>query len=64
MYINGFEQIMHSEEDRYKYGVPQLKKFPLPDVKHVKSAIRFFNYAWLRRVREGKNRCTKDQQNG
>lgn len=27
-----------------KYGIPQLKKFPLPDAKHVKSAIRFFNY--------------------
>lgn len=27
-----------------KYGIPQLKKFPLPDARHVKSAIRFFNY--------------------
>ena len=28
-----------------KYGIPQLKKFPLPDARHVRSAIRFFNYA-------------------
>lgn len=26
------------------YGVPEQKKFPLPDADHVKSAIRFFNY--------------------
>lgn len=32
------------EEDEHKYGVPDLKKFPMPDAKHVKSAIRFFNY--------------------
>lgn len=32
------------EEDENKYGVPKLKKFPMPDTKHVKSAIRFFNY--------------------
>ena len=28
-----------------KYGIPKLKKFPLPDARHVRSAIRFFNYA-------------------
>ncbi len=27
-----------------KYGIPQLKKFPLPDARHVRSAIKFFNY--------------------
>lgn len=26
------------------YGLPQQKKYPLPDRKHVLSAIRFFNY--------------------
>ena len=38
--------IMHSdmEEDEHCYGVPELKKFPMPDKRHVKSAIRFFNY--------------------
>lgn len=31
------------EEDK-KYGVPELKKYPMPDAKHVRSAIKFFNY--------------------
>lgn len=35
----------HAEkEDEHKYGVPEIKKFPMPDADHVKSAIRFFNY--------------------
>ena len=40
-------KIEHSdteEEDKHKYGVPEQKKFPLPDAAHVRSAIRFFNY--------------------
>ena len=24
--------------------MPDLKKYPMPDAKHVKSAIKFFNY--------------------
>lgn len=32
------------EDEEDLYGVPELKKFPMPDKKHVKSAIRFFNY--------------------
>ena len=31
-------------DDENKYGVPEQKKFPMPDKDHVKSAIRFFNY--------------------
>ena len=27
-----------------KYGIPEQKKFPMPDAKHVRSAIKFFNY--------------------
>ena len=27
-----------------RYGLPDKKKFPLPDRSHVMSAIRFFNY--------------------
>lgn len=27
-----------------KYGISQLKKFPMPDARHVRSAIKFFNY--------------------
>lgn len=30
--------------DDKKYGIPELKKFPMPDADHVRSAIRFFNY--------------------
>lgn len=44
---NGIEvTVEHSEpeDDEDLYGVPELKKFPMPDKKHVKSAIRFFNY--------------------
>lgn len=36
----GIQQV----EDDKKYGVPELKKFPMPDAAHVRSAIRFFNY--------------------
>lgn len=41
-----YEDLKHSEpeDDEDLYGVPELKKFPMPDKKHVKSAIRFFNY--------------------
>lgn len=44
---NGLEvTVEHSdtEDDEDLYGIPELKKFPMPDKKHVKSAIRFFNY--------------------
>lgn len=27
-----------------KFGLPRLKKYPMPDEKHVRSAIKFFNY--------------------
>ena len=33
-----------SEDDEDLYGIPEIKKYPMPDKKHVKSAIRFFNY--------------------
>ena len=43
---NYYDKFKHSDEedDEDLYGVPELKKFPMPDKKHVKSAIRFFNY--------------------
>ena len=44
---DGLEVVIeHSDEedDEDLYGVPKLKKYPMPDKKHVKSAIRFFNY--------------------
>ena len=35
---------LDEDDEAQKYGVPELKKFPMPDKRHVKSAIRFFNY--------------------
>ena len=32
------------DSDEGLFGIPELKKYPMPDRKHVKSAIRFFNY--------------------
>lgn len=34
----------HATEPDPKYALPNLKKYPLPDRSHVKSAIKFFNY--------------------
>ena len=42
-YINE-ASIKRSEIDSKDFGVPSQKKFPMPDEKHVKSAIKFFNY--------------------
>ena len=36
--------ISHSADPDQKYALPNLKKYPLPDRAHVKSAIKFFNY--------------------
>lgn len=41
-----------TEDDEDLYGVPKLKKFPMPDKKHVKSAIRFFNYVYPKYEKE------------
>lgn len=35
--------LLESSDDK-NYGIPELKKYPMPDAKHVKSAIKFFNY--------------------
>ena len=40
----GSEIWHNSDYDKNKYGLPELKKYPMPDREHVKSAIRFFNY--------------------
>lgn len=36
--------IYHAAGSDPKYALPSLKKYPLPDRAHVKSAIKFFNY--------------------
>lgn len=33
-----------SSNDPMFYGLPHTKQYPMPDKKHVRSAIRFFNY--------------------
>ena len=35
-----------------KYGLPTLKKYPMPDADHVRSAIKFFNYVDSRHEKE------------
>lgn len=38
------QEMARSKMDPDQFGVPSQKKFPLTDAKHVKSAIKFFNY--------------------
>jgi hypothetical protein len=45
--IDSFEKAAEGSlpaEDRTDFGIPSLKKYPMPDAKHVKLAIKFFNY--------------------
>lgn len=50
VYGDDMSNLSHSEElsdeelKKRKYAFPEERKFPMPDRKHVKSAIRFFNY--------------------
>ena len=37
-------ELTDEELEKRKYAFPEERKFPMPDAKHVKSAIRFFNY--------------------
>ena len=37
-------EIKRSELDSKEFGLPDKRKYPLTDAKHVKSAIKFFNY--------------------
>ena len=36
--------LSEANNDDKNYGLPDLKKYPMPDAQHVKSAIKFFNY--------------------
>ena len=40
-YIN---EMARSKMDSDTFGIPSQKKYPMPDAKHVKLAIRFFNH--------------------
>ena len=35
-----------SYKDRKDFGLPELKKFPMPDREHVFLAIKYFNWAF------------------
>ena len=48
-----------ADENPMKYGLPKVKKFPMPDADHVRSAIRFFNYAKPSQERELANAILK-----
>lgn len=37
-------ELTDEELEKRKYAISEERKFPMPDAKHVKSAIRFFNY--------------------
>ena len=37
-------KIIYKDSEDQKYGIPELKKYPMPDKQHVLSAIKFFNY--------------------
>ena len=39
--LDGIEM---AKPDPHRYGLPEVKKYPMPDADHVKSAIKFFNY--------------------
>lgn len=38
------EELSDEELKKRKYAFPEERKFPMPDKRHVRSAIRFFNY--------------------
>ena len=37
-------EMTEAEFNAKKFGLPKLKKYPMPDAAHVRSAIKFFNY--------------------
>ena len=37
-------ELTDEELEKRKYAFPEQRKFPMPDARHVRSAIRFFNY--------------------
>lgn len=42
--LNASDESALSAKDRTDFGIPELKKFPMPDAEHVKLAIKFFNH--------------------
>ena len=48
-----------SELDDSEFGIPELRKYPLDTEKHVRSAVRFFNYVEAKYEEELANRIIK-----
>lgn len=42
---NDYRYFLQHGDVEMKYGLPDKKKYPMPDRDHVLSAIKFFNYA-------------------
>ena len=44
------ESVLHEDKlkasERTDFGLPEKKKYPMPDKAHVLSAIKFFNYVF------------------
>ena len=41
---NDYRYYLQHDDMDMKYGLPDKKKYPMPDRDHVMSAIKFFNY--------------------
>lgn len=41
---NDYRYFFQHSDVEMKYGLPDKKKYPMPDRDHVLSAIKFFNY--------------------
>ena len=41
---NDYRPYLKHDDADMKYGLPEKKKYPMPDRDHVMSAIKFFNY--------------------
>lgn len=39
-----YDDVLYKLAEASIYGLPEKKKYPMPDAAHVRSAIRFFNY--------------------
>ena len=43
-YVDKALEVALTADERTDFGIPSLKKYPMPDPDHVKAAIRMFNH--------------------
>lgn len=43
-FVSNAMEVALATDERTDFGIPSLKKYPMPDESHVRSAIRMFNY--------------------